>query len=145
MVTRRDVEGTFTIRRQVDLVAAGAQVDAQRAQDLRLVVDDEHTGHRNASRLTTIVRPPPGVSSTVISPPIASTNPRATARPRPVPLPFDWSPSRWKGSKTRCRWSGGMPGPRSTIRRSTRPATAPASTRTGVAGRGHASALSADL
>ena len=103
MVARRDVEGTFTIRREVDLVAAGAQVDAQRAQDLRLVVDDEHTAHRNASRLTTIVRPPPGVSSTVISPPIASTNPRATARPRPVPVPFDWSPSRWNGWNTRSR------------------------------------------
>ena len=37
------------------------------------------------ARVTT-VSPPPGVSSTSTSPPIASTNPRATARPRPTPL-----------------------------------------------------------
>ena len=29
----------------VHLVVAGPQVDPQRAQDLRLVVDDEHPGH----------------------------------------------------------------------------------------------------
>ena len=32
-----------------------------------------------------IVSPPPGVSSATIAPPIASTNPRATARPSPTP------------------------------------------------------------
>ena len=52
-------------RRGDDLVAPHGQVDAQRAQDLRLVVDHQHAGHWTpcgAARSTTTVSPPPGVS-----------------------------------------------------------------------------------
>ena len=71
----------------------------------------------------TIVTPPPGVSSTVISPPIASTNPLATASPSPTPVSLAVSPRRWNGWNTRSRCASGIPQPRSTTRRSTRPAT----------------------
>ena len=54
-------------------------------------------------RPITIVTPPPGVSSTVSSPPTASTNPRATARPRPTPVSLAVSPRRWNGSEHRPR------------------------------------------
>lgn len=40
----------------------------------------------------TMVMPPPGVSSAVSVPPIASAKPRATARPRPTPAPRGASP-----------------------------------------------------
>ena len=71
------------------------------------------------------------MSSTSTSPPIASTNPRATARPRPTPSPDGRSPNRWNGSNTRWRSSSGMPGPRSTIRSSTRPPASDPRMRTG--------------
>ena len=87
---------------------------------------------RATSRLIIMVTPPPGVSSTTISPPIASTNPRATARPSPTPVPFELSPRRWNGWNTCSRCAGGIPGPRSTTRRSTRPSATHASTRTRV-------------
>src|SRR5581483_8156775 len=83
-------------------------------------------------RLTTIVVPPPGVSSTVRSPPTASTKPFATARPSPTPAPFGLSPRRWNGRNTRSRSSLGMPGPVSITRRSTLSPTWPAMTRTGI-------------
>ena len=73
-------------RRQVDVVPARLQVRPERAEDLRLVVDDEDAGHPAVRRRITTVSPPPGVSSTSISPPIASTNPFATARPEPDAL-----------------------------------------------------------
>ena len=41
-----------------------------------------------------------GVSSATIAPPIASTNPRATARPSPTPPPASRSSRRWNGSKS---------------------------------------------
>ena len=115
MVPSREVERLFSGLGQVDVVATRPEVDAERPTDRRLVVDHEHAarldqvlrgterlvrhGHLRqprsppapslrswtAGRLTTMVRPPPGVSSAVISPPIASTNPRATASPRPTP------------------------------------------------------------
>ena len=77
----------------LDLVAARAQVDRQRAAQARLVVDDQHAAHagspdrRSGSGGARIVRPPPGVWSATIAPPIASMNPRATASPRPTPPP----------------------------------------------------------
>ena len=119
---------------QVDVVAAGPQVDPERAQDLRLVVDDEDACHRAPlrRRRRRSVSPPPGVSSTASSPPIASTNPRATARPSPTPVAVAGC-RRGAGTAGTCARarSSGMPGPRSMTRRSTRPSTAPASTRTG--------------
>ena len=63
-----------------------------------------------------MVSPPPGVSSGSRLPPIASVSPRARARPRPTPVALSVSPSRWNGTNARSRWSGGMPGPRSTTR-----------------------------
>src|SRR6266545_336710 len=57
-----------------------------------------------------MVRPPPGVSSGVICPPIASVSPRDSARPRPTPVSLSRSPSRWNGVKIRSRSPGAMPG-----------------------------------
>src|SRR4051794_3786391 len=88
-----------TVLDRCDLVAGGVQGDPQRARQLRVVVDDEHPRHRGgvgsgpvgsagtaaAFRATTMVRPPPDVSSAVSVPDIASVRPRATARPRPTP------------------------------------------------------------
>ena len=48
-----------------------------------------------------MVVPPPGVSSIVSSPPMASVKPRAMARPRPTPVP--WSTRRWNGWNTSSR------------------------------------------
>ena len=131
---QRDLAGTG----RVDVVAAGAEVGDERAQDLGFVVDDEHSGHDvSAFSVTIAVVPPPGVSSSSSSPPIAVTKPRATARPRPTPVPRSTSPSRWNGSKTRCCSDAGIPGPRSTIRRWITSCTAPASTRTGASSGDH--------
>ena len=52
---------------------------------------------------TTMVHPPPGVSSRSSSPPTASANPRDTASPRPTPVPLSVSPRRWNGRNTRSR------------------------------------------
>jgi len=69
-----------------DVVPVGAQGDRQRAGERWVVLDHKNAGHP-ASRgsVTTIVRPPPGVSSASSVPPFASTKPRATASPRPRP------------------------------------------------------------
>ena len=45
MVARREIERLLAVGRGVDVVPARAQVDAQRAQDLRLVVDDQDARH----------------------------------------------------------------------------------------------------
>src|SRR6516162_400054 len=118
-----------------DLVASHGQVDSQRAQDVRLVVDHQNSGHRTpigwgAARSTTTVSPPPGVSPAAMVPPIASTKPRATDIPRPTPVVLSWSPSRWNASKI---WSSvpfGIPGPSSMTLIRTRSPTLPALTRT---------------
>ena len=85
------------------LVAGVAQDDLQRAQDLRLVVADEHArggrAHPAASPTGGAGREPdgssgnssanvvpwPGSDSTQIRPPLTVTSPRAIARPRPEP------------------------------------------------------------
>src|SRR3954464_10970791 len=105
MVARRERERVLTGRGNVDRVATRAEVDLQRPADRTFVVDDEdarvgRVAHDAEGSASTIVVPPPGVSSTVSSPSISSTNPFATARPRPVPSPALWSPSRWNGSNT---------------------------------------------
>ena len=46
---RGELERLLAGRGEVDVVAAGSQVDAERAPDLRLVVDDEHTAALTAS------------------------------------------------------------------------------------------------
>src|SRR6201996_1814167 len=91
------------------LVAGVAQDDAQRAQDLRLVVADEDLlasapaggGHDGAPVTSAVVSRPvrsatgsetrklvpwPGRDSTVIEPPLASTNPLTIANPNPEPV-----------------------------------------------------------
>ena len=57
---------------------------------------------------TETVSPPPGVSSSVSSPPMAVTKPRAMARPKPIPEPGARSESRSKGSRARARSSAGV-------------------------------------
>ena len=65
---------------------------------------------RAASSRKISVRPPPGVSSTSTTPPIASTNPRATASPSPTPSMLALSPSRWNGTNMPSCWSSGDAG-----------------------------------
>src|SRR3984957_14550114 len=121
------------VDRGADVVLPGGQVDAQRAQDGRLVVDDQHAGHDPVSSALVVsalaaagsvmatVSPPPGVSRASIRPPMASANPRATARPRPTP-PGERSPMRVNGSKMRSFASTGTPAPWSTTSSTTRSA-----------------------
>ena len=93
MVAGGQIERLLACLGGVDVVAARLQVGGEGTADRRLVVDDEHTRHAcsfvtaaaASGRLTIIVVPPPGVSSTASSPPIASTKPRAIARPSPTP------------------------------------------------------------
>src|SRR5664279_6582477 len=170
---RRGVgQGVPAVGRRADVVAAGGQIDPQRPQELRFVVDDEDPAHRGpsvgdrspgssssqwatpggnplwsrspllapplarptceadsaspsrdgggsrgaAGSATTMVSPPPGVSSGRRVPPIDCTSPRHSASPRPTPVVLSRSPSRWNGAKTRSRSASGIPGPRSTTR-----------------------------
>ena len=92
-----------------DGVAVGGEVDPEGPQDVGVVVDDEHVGHRAGPAAAAepiggsrwIDRqgdhhgeaPARGGSARRV-PPIASVNPRATARPRPTPLLVSRSPSR---------------------------------------------------
>src|SRR5581483_3618519 len=92
-------------RGRVDVVARSAQARLERAQDLRLVVDDEDarhagTGAPTAAGSSTTKCAPPSAGSARSVPPFASTKPRAIARPRPAP---PCSPSAWNGSKMRSR------------------------------------------
>src|SRR5262245_61701761 len=119
VLARRDGECRLAARRELHVVAARTQVRPERAQDLRLVVDDEDARHSAARSRVTIVSPPPGVLSTSISPPIASTNPFATARPSPTPSSGLESPSCWNGMNSRSTSAAGTPGPWSTTRTST--------------------------
>ncbi len=61
-----------------------------------------------------MVSPPPGVSSAVIVPPMASASPRRPARGRARGPAARRRPSRWNGSNIRSRCAAGTPGPRST-------------------------------
>src|SRR5262245_36797714 len=90
-----------------DLIVPRSQVDPQRTDDLRLVVDDEDSGHDGAcplvcssayspgsscpvpgtaGRVSAIVSPPPGVSSGSRVPFMASVRPLDSARPSPIPV-----------------------------------------------------------
>src|SRR5205807_3914894 len=126
------VEGLGDGRGRVDLEPGAAQHDAQAAQDLRLVVDDEDTRiacHGAGSRTANAV-PSSVPDCSVRRPPLASTKPLAMASPRPAPPPL-WARPRKKGSKTFARWACGTPGPRSSTRTVTAPGPTPARTRTG--------------
>jgi hypothetical protein len=43
------MQGVGAVGRGVHVVHAGLEVDPQGAQNLRLVVDDQHPGHRTSS------------------------------------------------------------------------------------------------
>src|SRR5262249_31281344 len=109
-VTSGEVERGLTVSGRGHVVPTRHEVRPKAAEDLRLVVDHEDPCHGAASNPITIVSPPPGVSSTVSSPSIASTNPFATASPSPPPLPFRRSPRRWNGRNLRFRCPGGTTG-----------------------------------
>src|SRR5262249_59295036 len=97
----REVERGLAVRRRIDLVAPRDQVRPQPPEDLRLVVDDQNPRHDATANPITIVDPPPGVSSTAISPSIASPKPFPPASPTPPPLRLPRSPRPWTGRKTR--------------------------------------------
>src|SRR6266545_382819 len=118
MVVGGGAQGGGAISGGVHVVVPRAQIDPQRAHDLRLVVDDQDASHEAAGRERIMVRPPPGVSSGVRVPLIASVRPRDSARPRPAPVWLSRSPSRWNGRNTSFQRSLGMPGPWSMTRSS---------------------------
>src|SRR5262249_10540040 len=112
-------ERAFRGVRRVDLVPGGAQARAQRAQDLLLVVDDEHARRAHAGTsdgtgavgsASTNVAPWPTRDSAQTRPPFAVANPRAIASPSPAPEPRAPAP-RWKGSKIGFSSPGSIPGP----------------------------------
>ena len=119
------VERVLAGRGEVDVVATRLQVDPERPQDLRLVVDDEDAASSLAApsaAAMTIVSPPPGVSSIVelaahrLDEPARhrEAEPDARAVAGRVAEPLERLEHRARGRR------GGMPGPRSTTRRSTR-------------------------
>src|SRR5262249_30408784 len=103
LVAGRDLECLLARLGEVDVVAVGAQVDANRAQDLRFVVDDENAaGHAGPCFLETHVLSLSSArlrSLTVFSPKIPRSRPevcsstrvrtRATGRPRSVAIRLD--------------------------------------------------------
>src|SRR5262245_24089382 len=119
---RRDGNAVHTGARRNPLVACAPQVRSQRAPDLGLVVDDEDplrahrctgTGVAASGNATMNVAPEPSSDSAHSWPPFASANPRAIARPRPVPAS---PPMRSNGSKMRSSSVFVSPGPRSVTR-----------------------------
>src|ERR1700674_271544 len=127
------------------LVVVGDERGLEKAQDRRLVVDDENAdlaGHERDSmcgKTSTIRVPRPCATglSAVIAPTWASMMPLAMARPRPVPSP----PSPLivaKGAPRTNFWktwgstSDAIPGPSSLTRSATRPGSTTASTTTRV-------------
>src|SRR5262245_17204882 len=119
---RRAGKGVLAGARRNHLVACAPQVGAQSAQDLGLVVDDEDPlcAHRctgtavaASGNATTNVAPEPSSDSAHSWPPFASANPRAIARPSPMPASL---PMRSNGSKMRSSSVFVSPGPRSVTR-----------------------------
>ena len=132
-------------RGEVDVVATRAQVDRQRAQQ---ICGSSSTTSTRVMRVTdALVRPPGSVDDhrqcrhracprPSSSPPIASTKPRATARPSPTPLPFGLSPEpleRLEHALALVRRDARAPVDDAQL--DPVASTAPATTRTGVAGR----------
>src|SRR5262249_2080703 len=115
-------EPRSAVASRADLVVPRGQVDPQRPQDRRLVVDDQHPGQDSAPCMDSApavalatgsvirtVSPPPGVSAATMTPPMASVKPLATARPSPPPA---LRPSnRRNGSKISAFSPSGTPGP----------------------------------
>ena len=114
-----DREPRGAVAGRADLVVARGEIDAQRPEDRRLVVDDQHPGQGSAPCMDSAflpatgsviltVSPPPGVSAATIAPPMASVKPLATARPSPTPTLR--SSKRWNGSKISSSARPGRPG-----------------------------------
>src|SRR5262249_56297641 len=93
-VARHGGEPGSTIAGGTDLVVPCGQVDPQRPQDRRLVVDHKHPGQDSAPCMDSApavalatgsvirtVSPPPGVSAATRTPPTPSVPPFATASP----------------------------------------------------------------
>ena len=136
MVTGRELERLLARLGEVDVVAAGPQVDrraragsaARRRRRAPRLID----GTAGQARAT-IVMPPPGVSSTSARRPSRRRSPRATARPRPTPVPLRRVVAEpLERLEDQLALVGRDPGPWSMTRRSTRSPTAPASTRTAL-------------
>ena len=141
---------------RLDLVAGAAQARPQRAQDLRLVVDDEHARAaltlsastrrlRRAARATNVA-PCPARDSTATP---AAVGLRETARDR-EPEAGAARPrrcARRDGTARRCARArrGGMPGPWSITRTIASDAVAATCTRTGSPGGEYLSAFSIRL
>ena len=107
---------------EVDVVAAGAEVDGQRPQDRRLVVDDEDAlliGHATGRPITIVVPPPGRVVDLDRRRPSPSRKPRATASPSPTPVPGSAVAEALERLEDALAGRGGMPGPWSTTRSST--------------------------
>src|SRR5579884_778503 len=109
--------------RRLDLVARAAQVGREGAQELRLVVDDEHVpvhetpaGRRSARKASRAQVPPPSRGRSSSVPPFAKANPWAIASPSPRPRCEDAAAS--------------TPRPRSSTSRTTSPSRAEAATST---------------
>ena len=93
------VFGLLTVRGRDHLVPLRGEGDPQCAHQLGIVVGDQDLHSWSSvpwamGRETTIVRPPPGVSSGSMVPPIPSTKPRESASPRPRPVVLSTSPRR---------------------------------------------------
>src|SRR4051812_7493367 len=162
-VGRADRDGVerLLLRRGLrDPEARAAQHDPQAAEDLGLVVDDEDVGAalghagasgRPAGRLTAKLAPCPLTGRCRSSrPPLASTNPRLIASPRPAPAPSPGPPAprarpRKNGSKTASACAGATPGPSSVTRTVTWLRAEPPVTRTGRPGGDTRAALSRRL
>ena len=80
------------VRRLLDGIAVPDEVRGNRGAGHLVVLDEQESGSthpaaslRAAGRKMRIPRPPRSLASASIAPPIASTNPRAIARPMPMP------------------------------------------------------------
>ena len=118
--SRRVAERLLAVGRRDHLVAAGAQVRAQATQDLRLVVDDQDPRHAASESDSTIVSPPPGVSS--IDELAAHRLHEALRDREPEPHAVRRTNGRpaLEGLEHPVAVAGGIPGPRSITRSSTR-------------------------
>src|SRR5438309_1499468 len=118
-----------TRNRDLDAKASVAQIRTDGADDRRLVVNEQDAGAGGrAHGVAAVARVPAGLSigrvkrntappsvrlRTEMRPPCASTRPRATASPSPVPRGVPPDAPRKNGSKTRPSASFGTPGPSS--------------------------------
>src|SRR4029453_19418907 len=126
-VRRRSFQGIPSVPDGEGLVAVRMQVNLHGTRQLRFVLHDQDQVHAAApapdhsGKVTTMVRPPPGVGSATRVPPIASVNPLATASPSPIPpgprpgAAAGASSLRWNGRNMSSATPGARPGPWSTI------------------------------